>query len=648
MTKRGKQAIREADARKYGFLAVPLSKTRSIQAAHEPRKPDARFLAYLGKAVIWGTLTFYITKEFASHHFWLVVLSVLLFSIPIVICGIYGNTIRQIWRLTIFRKQGWLFKWLSSRFFKSIFWALWALGTSFFMLIQFHGYNDLEWMAFFLVIPVFWLAYKFFRYFIAQEIAPYLVTEMALTSARRLCPLLMLIIHFVFMAQLVKWPEYLFIHEAISAQKIKFEGLVSSALVSETSQFLAIYNGIKAYLLGQIGTQNSFWGWLLIGAIEFMIYYNACAILSCFLIPPTEFRRLFQPASHTDTPPPLSPSRIATTTTLFTFVTVFIYLYTFKAMEEWVRHTPAIADSRQNAEVLVVQKVEQIGDVFYKKGTIAQLTEARFNALRHVEHSRTKLENQIDSAFDRLEMNVDHYLDWYYSLVGEYTRIGKLLIGELEAFMIEKLEQSLMYGDPFQDFQALLDDLVSTHQAAAHTYQETAQRIMQANRLDPSDNPIQVIQQTTLQDVINPIVPHDVISLPYRLGGGTVAGAVTAAVTGKIIGKLAGKNILKLAASALFKITAGKVAGAAASVGAGAVTGAAIGSVAPGAGTVIGAAVGGIIGGLGAGIAVDKMLIELEEKISREQFRNEILTVIQEVRTEIKAQIVIDHASSAD
>src|SRR5690606_19826546 len=129
---------------------------------------------------------------------------------------------------------------------------------------------------------------------------------------------------------------------------------------------------------------------------------------------------------------------------------------------------------------------EQIGDVFYKKGTIAQLTEARFNALRHVEHSKTKLENQIDLAFDKLEMNVDHYLDWYYSLVGEYTRIGKLLIGELEAFMIEKLEQSLMYGAPFQEFQALLDELLPPHQTAEHTYQETAQQIMLANRLDPS------------------------------------------------------------------------------------------------------------------------------------------------------------------
>ena len=122
-------------------------------------KHNRGFSSFFYKSIIWGIITYFLGKEFANNHFWFVVLAVYLFSIPIALSGIYSNTINQIRRLHNFTRQGLIFRLLSARLLKVFIWACWALVTSFFMLIQFHAYSNMEWIAFFLVIPVFWVIF---------------------------------------------------------------------------------------------------------------------------------------------------------------------------------------------------------------------------------------------------------------------------------------------------------------------------------------------------------------------------------------------------------------------------------------------------------------------------------------------------------
>jgi hypothetical protein len=119
--------------------------SRKPEQEHTPpgKRQGGGFVPFFCKALIWGVITYFMAKEFAVNHFWIVVLSVFLLSVPIGLCGIYGNTIRQIRRLAIFAKQGLIFRLLSGRPLKVIFWTCWALGSSFFMLVQFHTYNNL-------------------------------------------------------------------------------------------------------------------------------------------------------------------------------------------------------------------------------------------------------------------------------------------------------------------------------------------------------------------------------------------------------------------------------------------------------------------------------------------------------------------------
>ena len=601
------------------------------------------FTAFFLKSMGWCAFTLVMATQFATNHFWVVVLSVFLFSVPIALCGIYANTIRQIRRLHIFADRGRLFRLFSGRPLRVILWICWALVTSFFMLVQFHTYNRLEWGVFFLVIPIFWLVFSGLRKVIAREIKPYLITSMALAWSRRLCPVVMLLAYVVLTGYFGDAIVYPSLADAINAKKVAVADMTGSALVQEVSQYLAFYDGVKAYSLGQLGALNALWQLAVLGIVNLVVFYNACAILSCFLIPGVEYRRVFGPLSDADRPHAVSLSRIAAISAVTAFLALFIYLPLFCYIEAWVQQKPEMAEARQTAETWVIQKVEKIGDEFFKEGTILQLEKAKVEALHHVEVSLAHLDAQVDRAFDRLEGNVDAYLDWYYSLVGEYSRIANLLVGELEDSMTEKLEECLQQGDAFKEVEASLNLALSEYQDAQEAYRKTAERIMAENRIISDVSAFHIVQETSLKDVMNPPIHQDMIHLETRLmaGGGAAiaAGAVTTVVIKKIIAKIMGKSVVKLAAKALSKVVVSKTVGSAGGAGVGAAAGAAAGSVIPFLGTAAGAVIGGIIGGIVVGISVDKLLIELEEAVNRDEFKREILFAINEARREFKAKL---------
>lgn len=591
---------------------------------------------FLIKTLIYAGVVYYTTNQFTIDNLGTVILGVFILSLPIILCGIYGSTVRQIRRLTIFKERGILFKIVSSRFLKSILWILWALSTSFFMLLQFHTYSEWEWFFFLLVIPFFWIVFSACRKFIAHEIVGYMATDIALRWARFLCPVLMLILYYSCFGQFETLPNYANIPEAIQDQKSRVENLAGSAITREASHFLALYDGIRIFILNHSLSQDTIWGFLLLTFSKLIVFFNACAILSCFVIPTTEFRRIVGPLTDQDIPPALSTQRIAIVSAIFTLLTLFIYAPTFVYLEAWVQQKSiALNEDRTKIEKVAV---DFIGDEPFRKGTIEKLHKAKIKALPDKVAIQRDLDEKLEIGFKRLESRVDIYLDWYYSLMGEYTRISKLLIGELEEDMKRRFQEALEQGgDPFWEYDAAVSQLLTHYEDAQKAYIEKANKILRKNRLDLKGVPFDVNEQLTLLDAVNlPIHQEDFINLQHRLGTGSAAGMITAI----IVGKVAGKSIFKLAVGALFKVVASKATGAVVSAGAGAVAGAAVGSVVPGFGTAIGAVIGGIIGGIGAGIIVDKTLIELEAAISREKFKAEILAAINDARLEFKEKLI--------
>jgi hypothetical protein len=589
---------------------------------------------------LWGLITVGLAQKFAVYNIWIVVAGVLLFSVPIFLCGFYSATVCQIRRLNIFHSKGLVYQLFSKRIFKLIVWILWALITSFFMLIQFHTYDRFEWLIYFLVIPVFWVAFVFSRRFFVNELKPYLVTHSALHLARMICPVFML---FVFVMAHINFDNstiYPSLDTAITMEKNKVADMTGSALVMETSQFLGFYNGMKAYALYKISLFEPNWMVLFLCLGSLVVYFNACAILSCFLIPLVEYRRILAPLSEDTTPPKPSTSKVIMTSAVFVFVAIFVYLPIITGLEKYFLQTPHIKEGREQFEKQTVQVVELIGEEVFRPGTINELQEAKIQSLQEIQVAYIRLETHLDRAFARLEYNVDDFLDWYYSLLGEYTRIGMLLVGELETYMIEKMEEYLTQGDVFSQFESELNAVITQYNQVQQAYEKKAGKILEKNRIDISGKNLDVVQKISIDEMMNAPIHQDIISMEKRLlasGGGTVVtGVITAVVVKKIIAKVIAKNTIKTAAAMLIKVVGGKALSSSAGAAAGAGIGAAAGTVVPGVGTAFGAVIGAAIG-ITAGVSVDKLLIELEEMWSRDQFKAEIMKEINNTKMGMKA-----------
>ncbi len=154
------------------MISIKTSRNKVKTLFINNREQLLNFSMYLFKALLLMTFIYLMASKFAVSRFWIVVLGVFLFSIPIFICGIYTQTVHRISRLSRFSNQGLLFRLLSGRTLSVIFWILWSLFSSFFMLIQFHTYDNFQWKVFFLTVPVFWCIFILNKRFLALELKP--------------------------------------------------------------------------------------------------------------------------------------------------------------------------------------------------------------------------------------------------------------------------------------------------------------------------------------------------------------------------------------------------------------------------------------------------------------------------------------------
>ncbi|MBU0943185.1 MAG: hypothetical protein KJ804_20815 [Proteobacteria bacterium] len=607
------------------------------------RRDWTSFFLFLLQSSLWGITIFFLASHFGRGKFWLAVLSILLLSLPIFVCYLYSATIQQTKRLWGYCREGWYFRLWSGWFLKLVFSIALALCSAFFMLLQFHTYSPLEWTVFFAVIPLFWIIFVALEHFNSTELHPLLVTNTSLCWARWLCPLSMLLFFHLFQYAVVDIPPYESSLQAVYAQKDTVSDMTGSAFIFEVSQYLAWYNGVKIFALGHLGRQDSLWSLLITGMGSFIVFYNSCLSLSCFLIPRREYRRLFNPISDIEIPLPASPRQIAWSTGIFTFVILFIYVPIMAHLESGILQNPQVVEVRKQIEAGLIPRLEQIDDQFFKEGTIARIQTAKLKALHKADISLALLQEKIDLAFARMTWGVDDYLDWYYSLTGEYTRISKILTGDLEEYMMVRLETSLLQEDAFRKVEQALNQVFQLKAAGEQEYREAIGEIFAQNQVRQLPPERTVIRKMSMADALSVPVHKDSINLQNRMLFGAMGSAGTGILSGivvkKICTKIVAKNTIKIAAKALSKIVLSKTTASAGGTTAGMAAGAAIGSLLPVVGTATGAVVGGVIGAVGAGITIDTMFLSLEEALSRNTFKEEILNSIEEARIEFKSQL---------
>ncbi len=588
-----------------------------------------RLLAmYLLLLLLWMLSTRYL-----SGAFWQALLALAALVVPLALHGLYEAAIAKTLRRERYQREGHFFRLFSGRLFIGGFTLALVMLAGPFLLLRLHVLPAREWLLLVALVPLQLACFHFCTRLLRSEYKPWLLMSAALDWTRFVCPTLMALVYMALLLWRGSTDAGLDLPAALTAAQAGVADIDSSIALATLAQFLALFDGTKAWFLANLTTASGdlvFWA----AVLDFwMVCYFLVRVLSVVLLPRAEWRRVFGPLWDEREVPLLTPRRLAVACALFTFVTLFIAVPLLSSVETEVRARPELQQAFAGARL----RVERIGEEYFAPGTIAALERARRVALARLEVSTAELRQKTDAAFLAMAGNVDVYLDWYYSLGAEYARIGHLLAGDLEGYMARKFAETLAQEESLRAVEdALAASLVSSAEASA-LYERLVAGLMSQNQLDVTDQRIDVVQTIALTDVLVPPAHAELLGVQSRLlasTGGAVAGVVGGAIAGKLVAKVVTKSTFKLAAKAAAKLAASKAAGTSVGAGAGAATGGAIGSVVPGVGTALGALIGGVIGGIAVGVGIDYALIEFEEAVGREAFRNELLLALAEAKRE--------------
>ncbi len=597
---------------------------------------------YLVLSLIWMVFANYIGQLVPQYQLWFALFATCLLGLPLYLGATYAVTINRIHRSNQFRNLGILYWLLNRRVLAYIWWLLWSVTFAFLLLFYLGVANALEWVIFFVAIPVFVIIYAVFLPIAKREYKPYIALHKSLVWTRWLTAFVMATLYVLLIMFVGENHQYDSLAEAIQVANQRINSTSNSVLILETARLVSFFVGLKTYVLGNLYLLNGivYLAFIFFGSL--MIFFNIALALSSFMIPITEYRRVLGPLQDTDQPPRIPHRSLAITSAFVTFFVFFIYVPSTVYIDGWLQSNPQVVKRLHQSQKLALDTVELIGDDYYEPGTIRQIEQAYIASINELEISIEELREASDAGFQHMTANVDDYLDWYYSLPAEYERIVALATGALEEWMTEKLQEHLMKGNAFGTVQQKIDTALQKNEQLREEHLKRVDLILAENQLQPITAQLDVLNNSSLNALKEPPSHSVIINIEDRMlisGGIGTAGAVTGAIAGKVTAKVAAKGAIKFGAQALIKVTAGKAAGMLGGAAAGAASGAAIGSVIPGAGTAIGATIGGIVGGVTVGLTVEKLLLMLEETYSRDDFKQQILEAIAEEKAEFEKML---------
>ncbi len=244
-----------------------------------------------------------------------------------------------------------------------------------------------------------------------------------------------------------------------------------------------------------------------------------------------------------------------------------------------------------------------------------------------------EISTSIDAAFAPVYARIDDYLDFHYSLTGEYTAIASTLSGQFtdsmqnRLFDIETLDSALTRADAAiaSRFDGALAGSFKTIKATARA------------KLALTDTDMARLGEAGLITVVqaDALDRFDTELTIARTAVSVAGGAAVMRGTRRLATRMARKIAAKAGTKA-----AGRLAGGSGSMATGASVGSALGPV--------GAVIGGAAGALAGWIVTDAIIIELDEVLNRDDFARELVILIDGQRDQAKVAALTQYESLLD
>ncbi|GAA9001109.1 hypothetical protein Taitung16_06710 [Helicobacter pylori] len=206
----------------------------------------------------------------------------------------------------------------------------------------------------------------------------------------------------------------------------------------------------------------------------------------------------------------------------------------------------------------------------------------------------SKVDAQIDNLFDPIENNVDKFLDWHYSLKGNYSELALLVAKKLglsvEDALFNKLQEKLLGADYKQQLKTMTDNISDAFISLLRQHKKDTEKIA-------TQGVAGIPQVAESLKNIDDQIERD---LQLKMGFAAAIGATAGVGAGALMEKLAPKLVKKLGAKLGAKFLA-KFGG-------------------------------GVLSTLGADAAFNY----IDEWLHRDDFKKEILNNINEVKKNLK------------
>ncbi|GAA8992895.1 hypothetical protein HpHA30_02540 [Helicobacter pylori] len=213
----------------------------------------------------------------------------------------------------------------------------------------------------------------------------------------------------------------------------------------------------------------------------------------------------------------------------------------------------------------------------------------------------SKVDAQIDGFFDPIENNVDKFLDWHYSLKGNYSELALFVAKKLglsvEDALFNKLQEKLLGADYKQRLKTITDNISDAFISLLRQHKKDTEKIATQGVADIP----QVVES------LKNIDDRTERDLKLKMGFAASIGATAGVGAGALMKRLAPKLVEKLGTKLGAKVGAKFLA-------------------------KFGIAVGGVLSTLGADVAFNY----IDEWLHRDDFKKEILNNINEMKKNLK------------
>ena len=234
---------------------------------------------------------------------------------------------------------------------------------------------------------------------------------------------------------------------------------------------------------------------------------------------------------------------------------------------------------------------------------------------------------RIDTAFAPVYERIPVFLDFHYSVIGEYAELTAAVANEAGSEL-----KRILFDEV--DFDQRLKGAVATIQSESDTVLSTALTRINDDVREKLD-----LTSTDLA-LLGKVVTLSIEDAGKRFNGGELmlksagamagAGAVAAVMTKTVGKKIASKIAAKAAAKTAVKAATGATGGAASGAAAGMICGPLAWVCVP---------VGGVAGAVTFWLVTDKVIIEVDEYFNKETFEAELRTLIDEEKARLSADI---------